>query len=92
MKNFFSVCITAFLLAACSTPAVWDKPGVNEASRKDDLDSCHLKALSSPQTRPGTPASAYGGTTELRVDDARATQERLAFEDCMAGKGYGAKR
>ena len=92
MKHAPHIVITSVLLAACSSPAVWDKPGAVEATRKDDLDACHAKAMTAPQLRPATPGSAYGSTMGLPVDESRATNERLAFDDCMAGKGYGVKR
>jgi hypothetical protein len=92
MKHAPYLCVTLALLAACqSKPLLWDKPGASEASRKDDLDACHLQAMTSPQVRP-TPSSAYGATTALSVDESRAWQERLVRDECMAGKGYGAKR
>ena len=92
MKHAPYLFVTLALLAGCqSRPPVWDKAGANEASRQDDLDACHLKAVTSPQTRPA-PSSAYGATVALSVDESRAWQERLVFDECMAGRGYGAKR
>jgi hypothetical protein len=90
MKHPLSLLIAAALLAACESKPVWDKPGASEAVAVEDAQSCHLKARVTPSTRPASPPSPYGGT--IPVEEQRARFERDEFRNCMAEKGYSAKR
>ena len=82
-------------LAACASPAQWAKPGGTEVALKDDSEQCRVEARFAPT--PPDYAPAPSGSTSmtsnvLSREEQRARLEAEAFQKCMTGKGYSAKR
>jgi hypothetical protein len=82
-------------IAGCASSAQWDKPGATETALKDDSEQCRVQARFSPL--PPDYAPVTQGTTSmtsnvLSREEQRARYEAEAFQKCMTGKGYSAKR
>jgi hypothetical protein len=82
-------------LSACASPAQWEKPGGTDAALKDDSEQCRVQARFAPL--PPDYAPVPSGTTSmtsnvLSREEQRTRLEAEAFQKCMAGKGYSAKR
>jgi hypothetical protein len=87
--------LLSLALAACASPAQWEKPGGTDAALTDDSQQCHAQARLAPLPADYAPVPA--GTTSmtsniLSRDEQRARLEAEAFQKCMTGKGRNAKR
>ena len=80
-------------LAACGTPAKWEKPGASAAALQQDSTQCGEQARL--QAVPPYLANAAGATPEMTAlsrDQQRAQRETEAYQKCMRDKGYSAAR
>ena len=80
-------------LAACGTPAKWDKPGATAAAVQQDSTQCGEQArLQSVPPYLADAARASPELTALSPEQQRAQRETEAYQKCMRGKGYSAAR
>jgi hypothetical protein len=87
--------LASALLAACASQATWEKPGVTEATLKDDSQQCRVQASLAPSPQQYAPAptgSATVTTGILSRQEQLAVNEAEQFQKCMTGKGYSLKR
>jgi hypothetical protein len=87
--------LACVLLAACASPAQWEKPGGTEAMLQDDSQQCRVQASLAPtpeQYAPVPTGSATVTTGILHRQDVIAVAEAEQFQKCMTGKGYSVKR
>ena len=82
-------------LAACASPPQWEKPGATETALKDDSEQCRVEARFAPLPPDYAPApsgSTSMTSTVLSREEQPARLEAEAYQKCMTGKGYSAKR
>ena len=80
-------------LAACGTPAKWEKPGASAAAVQQDSTQCGEQARL--ESVPPYLANASGAPPELTAlsrDQQRAQRETEVYQKCMRDKGYSATR
>jgi hypothetical protein len=95
MKLLRNAWLLSVALAACASPAQWEKPGATETARNDDSEQCRVQARFAPLPPDYAPAlsgSASMTSNVLSREEQRARIEAEAFQKCMTGKGYSAKR
>jgi len=87
--------LVSAVLAACATPAHWEKPGATEAALKEDSEQCRIQASLAPTPQRNAPppsGSATVTTGILSRQEQLAVHEAEQFQKCMTGKGYSLKR
>jgi hypothetical protein len=89
--------VLSFTLAACASPAHWDKPGAGPIAVDEDMQQCRMQARLSPEAHrePLGPRSGLGGAgTSAAIDrmEDRDAREAQLIQKCMMDKGYSAKR
>src|SRR5687767_3794668 len=80
-------------LAACGTPAQWEKPGATAAGMQQDSERCREEArLASLPSYLAPAAGQTADTTALSRDQQRTLRETEAYQKCMRERGYSASR
>ena len=80
-------------LAACGTPAKWEKPGASAAAVQQDSAQCGEQArLQSVPPYLSNAAGSPAERTALSGDQQRAQRETEVYQKCMRDKGYSAAR
>lgn len=94
MNRNASLLLVFSLLAACGSPASWDKAGAGEALVQKDSEECRANARLAPlpERYLESPSGQMPSVPVLSREDRRAMVEADAFQKCMSAKGYSAKR
>lgn len=70
--------VVAGMIASCTQPNTWSRPGITEDDFHRDMAACRRQASKATQLTP------FGETDRLERSDMR---DRL-IRRCMEGKGY----
>lgn len=86
-------CLLSAALAACGTPAQWEKPGATPALAQQDSEQCQEQArLAAVPAYLAPAAGQTADTTALSRDQQRTLRETEVYQKCMRDRGYSAAR
>ncbi|MBS0520768.1 MAG: hypothetical protein JSR90_18865 [Proteobacteria bacterium] len=85
--------VAALGLAACTTPAEWEKPGADRSMTATDMSDCQAFAQRDamrlyPANMSASATGAAAMMSQQQTDTNRAVAQAGFFESCMRSKGY----